>query len=352
MRLRSTRRSAVAACLAFVFCAVAPGPAVAQDVIRLKLSHFLPDTHGMHMDFMEPWARDLERCTDDRVQVTVYPAGSAFGSITRQLDQVRAGVVDIAHGLSGLPRGNFLATSVIELPFMVETADVATRTLWQLYQEGYFGDEYKGLKVLALHAHNPGLFHTQEVPIDELSDMEGLRIRTPSPSVSMMLEYLGASPVGMPPLNTYQALLKGTLDGTVFPWDAIGAFNLNEVLQFHTDARAYTTSFYFVMNQHRYESLPTKVRQCIDSLSGETLIRKFGDWWNQWDAPGRKEAIALGHTIIPVSDEQRAQWKQKLEPMIQARLDDLKEKGVENVDDIYTRAQELIEKFEAECTTC
>lgn len=348
MRLCSIRRCAVAACAALALGAATAGSATAQETIRLKLSHFLPETHGMHVDFMEPWARELERCTDGRVAVTVYPAGSAFGNITRQLDQVRAGVVDIAHGLSGLPRGNFPATSVIELPFLVESADAATRTLWQLYQEGYFGDEYEGLEVLALHAHNPGLFHTREEPIEELSDLEGLRIRTPSPSVSMMLEHLGASPVGMPPLDVYEALQRGTLDGTVFPWDAIGAFNLNEVLQYHTDARAYTTSFYFVMNQRRYDSLPVEVRQCIDSLSGETLVRKFGDWWNQWDAPGREEAIELGHTIIPVSDEQRAQWKETLEPMIQARLDQLEQEGVGNAREIYARAQELIEKFEAD----
>lgn len=324
---------------------LAASAAAAQQTIELKLSHYLPPSHGIHTDFIEPWARALEERTGGRVKVTIYPGNTAFGDITRQLDQVRAGVVDIAHGLSGLPRGRFPATSVIEMPFLVEDAGTASRVLWQLYQEGRFGDEYDGLKVLALHAHNAGLIHTTDTPVRKLEDLEGLRLRTPSPAVSAMLEYLGASPVGMPPSQVYENLQKGTLDGTLFTWDAVGAFRLNEVLQYHTDARAYTVSFYFVMSQRRFDSLPESVQNAIDELSGETLEARFGDWWDKWDRAGRKDAVARGHEIIPVSDAERARWRKQLQPMIQDRLETLQDNGVENAPAIYQRARELVREY-------
>ena len=87
--------------------AVVAMPAAAQQKITLKLSHFLPPVHGIHTDFIEPWAEDLNQCTDGQVEVQIYPGGTQMGGVASQQEQVMAGVVDIAHGLHGIPRGRF-----------------------------------------------------------------------------------------------------------------------------------------------------------------------------------------------------------------------------------------------------
>jgi len=103
--MRKNRLAAIHLLWLAVIGAALPGTAAAEPAIELKISHYLPPSHGIHQDFIEPWARELEARTNGRVAVTIHPGNTAFGDITRQLDQVRAGVVDIAHGLSGLPRG-------------------------------------------------------------------------------------------------------------------------------------------------------------------------------------------------------------------------------------------------------
>lgn len=319
-------------------------PAEAAEV-ELKLSHFLPPVHGMHTDFLEPWARELEACSGGKAAVEIYPGGTQLGNVAKQQEQVLAGVVDIAHGLTGIPRGRFPRTSIIDLPFLTESADAATRALWALFPE-YLAEEYQGLKVLALHAHNGGLIHTSEQPVETMEDLAGLRVRTPSPAVSMMLEALGAVPQGMPPAQVYESLQKGVIDGTVFPWDPVQSFRLAEVLKYHLDARAYTVSFFFVMNQRRYEALPDDVRACVDKLSGDALIAKFGDWWDRWDAPGLAAAEARGNEIRVLSDEERQRWREALEPMTEAYLDQLEEQGVENAREIYEAAQAKVAQFE------
>ena len=82
--------------------AVVAMPAAAQQKITLKLSHFLPPVHGIHTDFIEPWAEDLNQCTDGQVEVQIYPGGTQMGGVASQQEQVMAGVVDIAHGLHGI----------------------------------------------------------------------------------------------------------------------------------------------------------------------------------------------------------------------------------------------------------
>ena len=258
-----------------------------------------------------------------------------------------AGVVDIAHGLHGIPRGRFPRTSLIDLPFLTDDAGAATYALWELLPD-QLADEYKGLKVLALHAHNGGLIHTRDKKVTTMEDLEGLRIRTPSPAISDMLSYLGATPQGLPPGEVYENLQRGVIDGTVFPWDPVASFGLNEVLNYHLDAGVYTVSFFFVMNQRSYDQLSDEAKACVDKYSGDALVAKFGDWWDAWDAPGREGAEAAGHEITELSDEERARWREALQPMIADHIKKVTDSGVDNAQEIYELMQEKIAEFEAQ----
>ena len=307
------RTSAIAIAVAAVVGAgLAPDGARAQTT--LKLSHFLPPVHGIHTDFLVPWTEAVTACTDGEVTFEIFPGGTQLGNVARQQEQVLAGVVDVAHGLTGIPRGRFPRTSLIDLPFLTDDAGVATGALWAIFPE-HLAPEYEGLKVLALHAHNGGLIHTRGKPVRVPADLEGLRIRTPSPAISMMLEEVGAVPQGLPPGQVYENLQKGVIDGTVFPWDPVASFRLAEVLDHHTDAGAYTVSFFFVMNEDSYDRLSDAAKACIDENSGDALVAKFGDWWDAWDAPGLAAAQARGSTIIELSEDERQAWRDALAPV-------------------------------------
>ena len=336
-----TRRQAGAGLIASGAMLAAPSILRGQGVVELKLSHFVPPTHGMHTQFLEPWAKELEQRSDGALRIQVFPGTAALGNVTKQYDQVLAGVTDIGYGLTGMPRGRFPRTSVIEMPFLTPDAGIATRTLWALLPR-YLAEEYSQVKVLALHAHNGGLIHTKGRLVRTMDDLQGLRLRTPSPAVSSMLQYLGATPVGLPPGQVYENLQKGAIDGTVFPWDPVHSFKLAEVLTHHLEARAYTVPFYFVMNQRSYEGLPAELRTLIDEASGAALIVKFGSWWDEWDRPGREAAIARGNTITELSAQEREAWIATLQPMIKGWLDGLADEGVADAPAIYSQAQRLV----------
>ena len=324
-----------------------PGAAAAQETTTLQVSHFLPTVHGIHTDFIVPWTEAVTECTNGAVQFEISAAGSQLGNVARQQEQVLAGVVDIAHGLTGIPRGRFPRTSLIDMPFLTDDAGAATYALWELLPT-VLAEEYEGLKVLALHAHNGGLLHTNGPKVETMEDLAGLRIRTPSPAVSEMLSALGASPQGLPPGEVYENLQRGVIDGTVFPWDPVASFGLNEVLTNHLDlGGVYTVSFFFVMNEDSYNSLSPEAQACIDQQSGDALVGKFDQWWDDWDAPGLEQAIAAGHEITELSEEERARWREALEPMMAAYIDSVEAQGVENAEEIYRLMQEKVAEFEA-----
>ncbi|WP_417803852.1 TRAP transporter substrate-binding protein [Thalassospira lucentensis] len=322
------------------------GMAQAAD-ITLKVSHYLPPSHGFQADFLESWAKQLSEKTNGKVDVKIYDATSAFGKIDRQADQVRAGVMDMAVGLNGIPRDRYPSASIIEMPFLVKYADSGSETLWNLYKEGLLGSDYENFKVLALFTHEGGLIHTLDKPVRSLDDLKGLRLRTPSPAVSAMLEAFGASPVGLPPSAIYENLQKGNIEGLVTTWDLVNAVKANELLKYHTDAAAYTAGFYFVMNKKKYDSLPKDVQAAIDEISADALVGKFGGWWDKWEAAGKADAEKRGDEIITIDDATRAQWQESVQPMIKDYLEGLKEKGVADPQAVYKRAQELVAEFDA-----
>lgn len=329
---------------ATIFVASQPGNLFAEDVIELKLAHYLPTVNGLHSEFMEPWARELEACSKGKVKVTIYPGGTQLGNPTKLYDSVRAGVVDIAHGLTGVPAGRFERTRIADLPFLFTSSDSLTRTLWDLYPE-YLEQEYPGVKMLALHGPNPAQIHTATKSVKTPDDLKGLRLRSTTTAVKKMFEQLGATPVGLPAGQVYENIQKGVIDGTGFTWDTMVAFNLAEVVKHHLDAKLYEVSMWFAMNEKTYNSLPEDVRKCVDKLSGDALIPKFGPWWDAWDKAGYDRVVAQGHEIVTLNEEQRADWAKRLQPMVDGYLNDLEKKGIANAREIYAKMKEKAAQY-------
>lgn len=342
LRRIGTTLASLAAALT-VGTALSLAPAAAQTT-ELKLAHFLPTANGMHKDFLEPWSRDMEKCTGGKVKVTIYPAGTQLGNVARLYDEVNSGVVDIAHGLAGIPAGRLSRLRLMELPFTVKTADAASRALWDMRAD--IKPDFPNLHLLALHAHNAGQIHMVTKRVKTTDDLKGMRIRFPSAAVKEMLSYLGAVPVGLPPGSVYENMEKGVIDGAAFTWDAMDSFKLAEVTKFHLDAKSYTSTFWFAMNQNKYNAMPKDVQACIDRLSGDALAAKFGKWWNDWDAPGLKQIKEKGHPIDELSDAERNKWRETLKPMIESYLAAEEAKGLKDARAIYAKMQQTVGKYE------
>ncbi len=324
--------------------AFALSTAAQAQTIELKCSTFVPPTHGFVVEVLEPLGKDIEKRTGGKVAVRVFAGNSPFGKAENQADQVKQGVVDIALGLNGIPRGRYLRSSIMEMPFVAESAASASKTLWAMLPTT-LAEDYKGLKVLALHCHNPGLFHTRDKKIEKLEDVRGLRMREPNAPTQALLKHLGATPVGMPPGQVYENIEKGVIDGAVFPWDAIKGFRLEGVLKYHFDARVYTSCFHIVMNEAKYASLPADVKKAIDDTTGATMVNRFGELWNKWDQAGLDAVKARGNVIVSVSNEQREQWRAQLKPLIDSQLAELQKEGVANARAVYDEMLKKVAQY-------
>ncbi len=329
---------------AAVLSVLAAGGASAQDKIEIKVSHYAPPTHGWTVDVLQPWAEDMDKRTGGKVAVRIFAANSPFGNVANQADQVKAGVTDMGWGLNGVPRGRFLRTLIMDMPFMAETSDAATRAVWSMLKS-HLAEDYKDFHTVAVMCHNAGDFFMRDKKLDSLEDLKGLRIRAPSAQVQALLTHIGATPVTMGPAQIYEALEKGTLDGISMVPDGVRGFRLDGLIKHWFGAKIYTTCFHMLMNQRKYESLPPDVKKAIDETTGDAWVNRFGQLWNKWDQAGIDALKARGVTMQAVPAETRAKWKEQMKPVIDAQLAELEKQGVANARQIYSEMNKRIAEF-------
>lgn len=290
------------------------GSGWAQDA-TLRLHQMLPPQAVIPAQAIAPWAQRIEEASEGRITIELYPAMQLGGAPPQLFDQARDGVVDIIWTVLGYTPGRFPISEGFELPFMVSNGEDTSRA-FQEYVETYAMDEFAEVKLIAVHTHGPGLFHTRN-PVNSLEDLDGMKIRGGSRIINEMLVSLGAEPIGMPVPAVSEALSTGVIDGTTIPWEVTTAVRSSELVSNHTgftgDRGLYTQTFAVVMNLDAYNNLPDDLKAIIDAESGAEIAAEFGRAMDAGDVAGLQVAQDLGNTIITLDP---APWKEAAQPII------------------------------------
>lgn len=320
------------------------GAAFAQEV-TLRLHQFLPSQATIPANAITPWTQKIEEESDGRIKFELYPAMQLGGGPPNLYDQAKDGVVDVIWTVLGYTPGRFPKSEVFEMPFMVTTGE-ATSMAFQEFVEANTMDEFEGVKLIAVHTHGPGLFHSKD-PINTLEDLSGMKIRGGSRVISDMLNRLGATAVGMPVPATTEALSKGVIDGTTIPWEVAPSIRTSELVTNHTGFSGthglYTQTFALIMNQASYDGLPDDLKAVIDNNSGMEVAAMFGRVMDEGDIAGRKQAEEMGNNIVTLDEAETARWQEAAQPTIDQWFTEMEGKGVDGRA-LYEEAVALVEK--------
>jgi TRAP-type C4-dicarboxylate transport system substrate-binding protein len=294
--------------------ALLPTGALAAEAapIKLTFSIFFPPTHGQTKAAMD-WAKEIEKLTDNKVQITVFPGGT-LTKAPQCYSGVVEGISDLGFSLFAYTRGRFPVMAAVDLPMGYPNGKVASKVA-QEFAKTFKPEELKDVKVLYLHAHGPGLLHTKK-PVRKLEDLKGMKIRATGLSAKVV-KALGGVPVAMPQGSTYESLKKGVVEGTFGPIEVLKGWKQAEVIKYTTECYSvgYTTTFFVVMNLDKWKSLPPDIQKVFETVS-EKYVDVHGKVWDSTDKEGRKYTQSLGNKIIPLSDEESARWRKAVEPVI------------------------------------
>lgn len=317
---------------------------LAQEV-TLRLHQMLPPQATIPAKALTPWAEKVMADSGGRIKIELFHAMQLGGKPPELVDQVKDGVVDLIWTVIGYTPGRFPSTEAFELPFMMTTGE-ATSKAFHEYCEKHCTEEFEGFKVIAWHAHGPGLIHSKN-PINTLEDMRGVKIRGGSRVINQMLEKLGSTPVGMPVPAVSESLSKGVIDATTIPWEVTPSLKVSELVTNHTgfsgDHGLYTQTFLFAMNPASYEALPADLKKIIDDNSGLETAAMMGRVMDEGDKGGLAIAEKLGNNIITLDEAETQRWKDTAAPLIDAWAAEMTAKGMDGKA-LVEEASALIEK--------
>lgn len=319
-------------------------PAVAQEH-SFRFASLTPEGGYIHEQHLRPFVEAVEADSDGRIAIDLQPVG-VFGAPNKLYELVEAGVVDMAWTVQGYTGGRFPQSGVVELPFLFDRAETGSTVLWTMHAEGHFDRDYGTVKLLALYTHRPyGLFTTGP-EVRTIENLDGLKVRTPSAVVGEALTILGATPVGMQVTEMAEALRLGTIDSSVFPWEAIELFGLQDELTALTDARIAAPRFMVIMNKARYDALPDDLKAVIDSHSGLAFSKAIGAGLDAQELRDKERFAEMpGYTVIDLDPAVRAEMEERSSSVIESWIADVEGVGVDGRA-LLERANALIGEME------
>jgi TRAP-type C4-dicarboxylate transport system substrate-binding protein len=245
-----------------------------------------------------------------------------------QYDLIRNGVRDLGWAVPGYTVGRFEFLQGAELPLLCANPATCSPVVWKWYNKHGLADkEFTDTKLLITFMGGPYGIHTVK-PVKTLEEIKALKIRAAGPSLPMA-KALGMNAVPLPATETYEAVQKGTIDGSVFPWEAMPSFRLNELLKGHLEAPGGlgAPSFVIIASRKAFDNLTPENMAALMKASGETGAALIGKAWLAADERGRDDAKQKNQAIETLTPAEFEKWKPLLKPVTDDWIKKVEQKG-------------------------
>lgn len=337
------RLRAAAALLAIVLTVTAcgaepPDAGPPPGVVTLRIGDSYPPSHPASRDGVDFFVKRAVALSGGRLDFDYFPSAQ-LGEAEDHVALTRSGAIDI-----GVVSPPYLAdrlplSNVADLPGMSTDACRSATALTSLMSPG--GPDGSGAGILHTAEYGPqglrmlfvGVQPGYEVmtvgtPVTAPSDVAGLQLRSSGGVLDMAAQALGAAPVSISGPEMYEALSRGTVDGTMLPPMSATPYRLDEVT---TDATlgaplgSFTLSY--AVGEGTWERLPEDLRAALTRAGAETTAHLCAAI-EQENERSRTSLAEGGLHFTQLSGEQIAQWRAALDPVRGQWVADMEERGL------------------------
>lgn len=283
--------------------------------ITLKVADSLPDTHTITVQGFKFFARRVEELTSGQVKFQHFP-NNQLGTAKDMLRLTSDGVTDIAYiGPSYV--GTLPLSTVAELPGAFNTAVEGARAFHRLVTGYLLDKEYlrNGVRPLFVVVLPPYELWNTKREVKSFSDAKGLKIRTAGGAMDMTIRTIGAVPIASPPSEIYEALQRGTMDGSVLAPSSVKPYKVDELLKFGT-VGANLGSFVAVysVNENVWQRLPDDIKKAMQKAGWETT-EHLAQVFDSETEKLNQEFASRGIKLYRLTPEQQREWAAALRPV-------------------------------------
>jgi len=304
MKMIMAKMVARLACGLMTMAMISGGPVVAQASV--KFGHVAPPFHGQSKG-VDAFAAYVKEKTSGRIDIATFPAGQLGGELSLA-EQVQAGTLQIASVTTAVMQNFIPQASIMDMPFIFPNRATAYATLDdpELQEKFFSYFPQKGFVAIGWTENEIRDFTNNKRPVRTPEDVKGLKVRVMnSPIYIDTFKQLGASPVGIPFPETYNALQTGVIDAQENPI-------LTSVLMKFTEVNKYAT-----LTQH-------SVTECV--------IVVAVDYWESLSDADKQIFKDAAKVAIDTNRQVNAELHQKLPKSGISIADYAKQNGIEIVE--------------------
>lgn len=222
----------------------------------VKFAHVAPPFHGQSIG-VDSFADYVREKTAGKINIATFPAGQ-LGGERSIAEQVQNGTLQIAAITTAVLQNFVPQSAVLDMPFIFPNRKTAYAMLddeeFQKKLFSYF--PAKGFIAIGWTENEIRDFTNNQRPIRTPEDIKGLKIRVMNSPVYLdTFRQLGASPVGIPFPEIYNALQTGVIDAQESPILTSVLMKFTEVTKYVTLTQHALTECVILVGVDYWESL-------------------------------------------------------------------------------------------------
>ncbi|MEJ2739791.1 MAG: TRAP transporter substrate-binding protein DctP [Dehalococcoidia bacterium] len=248
-----------------------PEPAPAPAPVKLIFAATDPED-SVIADAYRWWESELNKRTNDAVDIE-WHWNNSLVVMPEMLEAVTSGVADMGNFVPPYFGNVFALHGALDSIILFSDKPLAklkaNEALDREIPEAAAEWEKAGL--VRLNSWGPFNYHMSSIkPIRTLDDFKGIKIRATGPINPVILKAAGAVPVGFTHNELYDALMKGTVDGSLTDYDLMYRFKEAEITPYVT--RLFVAAdpmLSTAINMDAWNKLSPEVQQVMLDLRDE-----------------------------------------------------------------------------------
>lgn len=277
----------------------------------LRISSGMGQQHFWTGHHMEQFADAVEAEVEGLSFVRFY-SGSLV-TPGHELGALQNGVIDVAAPLlAPYNEGRFPLSDVTQLPTLGTSSQQVTRAMLALmdsdetladgktFYEYELGD--KGVQGWPVGATSAYSLATTGKRLTRPEQFDGLPIRAGSALHTMLLQELGATPVTMTSADSYEALSRDTVEGTILSVGDWPSYSFQELLRYAIVGISMGHwESYLAVTESTWQGMTASQREQWDAIARATALAN-AEHIDQAELDVREQARAMGTEFVPINE--------------------------------------------------
>jgi TRAP-type transport system periplasmic protein len=239
--------------------AMFPNPVQAE---KINLGHIAPPFHGQAQG-LNAFADYVREKTAGRIDIATFPVGQ-LGAERSMASQCQSGAIPIVSITTAVLQNFVREMAVLDLPFLFPNLATAHAVLDdpEVQEKLFAFAPKKGFVAIGWNEDGLRSFLSAKHAIHNTADFKGLKVRVMNSPVYMdTFEAFGASAVGIPFPEVYNALQTGVIDGAESSLLVASLMKFPEVTKYVTRSEYALTETALVVNRDYWASLSKEDQQ-------------------------------------------------------------------------------------------